>query len=770
VKAMAKTKRKPKNSFKNFSLGSLLPKISFFKKEDELVSLLKKIQFGDQKLYKKIQDGQELSHSESESIKKELSMVNTNLSDLKNSFQKKTDATDPISALIVDSSGKPIESQKTPVEVKKEEVKFSEFSSQVMKMIKENQFSNNQNKFLLEQVSTIASQNNIQSSSLTELKTFLEDQSQESSVQKENLNKVLESLQKDTELEKANISLEKMQAQLSALTTTAEDFVKNEKEQDKKNRLKDLKDKANKVLQGDGKAALASLLGVPLLEDLKGLGEVAKSTGELLKGVPGLATIGRFAAPAAIGTAIGIAIGETLINPLFNYFNKQRKQETDKKLTKLKKGSELLGSKSDSDLKQAQKNAEFIEKAAAAGLFGEDRKTLDTNQISEALKAFNATLEKGKSKDEALIQAIKTLNIQETAAKLKNKSTFSIFNGEDKAIQLGAMKRKSELVKAKSQVKDFSSSFEQASNSTAPGQESGIKALPSSSAVYREQVLNELKSPTSSKPQAQVLSNQLGFKYDSKTATGNTLVDLLKSMEGFEPTAAPDPVGIPTIGYGHALLSEAEVRKYRGVTLSETEATELLKKDIDKHQQGAIKELKVPVSSEQMAALTLFAFNAGAQSPGLKQMVSFLNQGKEKEAADVFLKYTKATDRSTGEKKELKGLVKRRGLESALFLAGSKNSNPTTSSFESNIAEVPSSISNSSASSSTSVSNPIAEPQSLKPAMKSDQMKAAPAPISRPSPNPVPASQSMATAPGTKKVEISDLSLAILKNGMLDGV
>jgi len=289
----------------------------------------------------------------------------------------------------------------------------------------------------------------------------------------------------------------------------------------------------------------------------------------------------------------------------------------------------------------------------------------------------------------------------------------------------------------------------------------------------------------------------MGWATKPGTETGDFTLDLLKSMESFEPYAKPDPVGIPTIGYGHALQSPAELAKYQDVELTEDEATELLKKDVAEHQAGALKDLKVPVSAEQMAAMTLLAFNAGPNSEGLKKIVALTNAGKPEEAAEVFLRYTKATDKRTGEKKELKGLVKRRGLESGLFLAGAQGlaaqsmdgpAMPTALAAGKANPSGPGVVGKSVGRPTSAVSNvgnaptpqqapsSAAQVEDSKTSQVSRVVTASTAAAARPPANtrqqaPMNTAPGGASAPGSgKRTGINEISLAVIKNGMLDGI
>lgn len=142
--------------------------------------------------------------------------------------------------------------------------------------------------------------------------------------------------------------------------------------------------------------------------------------------------------------------------------------------------------------------------------------------------------------------------------------------------------------------------------------------------------------------------------------------DLIKRLEGFSATAYKDAGG-HSIGYGHYIKKGEEA--FHGHTLTDEEGEKLLTKDIESHQVGIKKWLKKPASDLKMAALTSLAYNTGAQSPAVKEVIGLYNEGKDAAAAKAFEKYNKSYNPQTGTKELNESLVKRRSLEQKLFTA-----------------------------------------------------------------------------------------------------
>ncbi|MBL1266241.1 MAG: lysozyme [Halomonas sp.] len=128
--------------------------------------------------------------------------------------------------------------------------------------------------------------------------------------------------------------------------------------------------------------------------------------------------------------------------------------------------------------------------------------------------------------------------------------------------------------------------------------------------------------------------------------------------EGYEPTAYRDPVGIPTICYGHT----ATVRM--GQTLSQAKCTALLKQDLGDAFAVVDRRAQVALPAPTRAALASFVYNVGAGNFARSTLLRKLNAGDLRGACHELSRWVYAGGR------RLNGLVKRRATERELCLEG----------------------------------------------------------------------------------------------------
>ncbi len=156
-------------------------------------------------------------------------------------------------------------------------------------------------------------------------------------------------------------------------------------------------------------------------------------------------------------------------------------------------------------------------------------------------------------------------------------------------------------------------------------------------------------------------------------------LDLIKSFEGI-PDGDPatvnidpylDPVGIWTIGWGHAisvggayLRGKANRDAARdlypdGITLAQAET--LLRGDVLDTCRDVESLVEVPLTDNQFAALVSFTFNLGRGSLARSTLLRKLNEKDYAGAAAEFARWNRAGG------KVLDGLVARRAAEAQLF-------------------------------------------------------------------------------------------------------
>ena len=157
----------------------------------------------------------------------------------------------------------------------------------------------------------------------------------------------------------------------------------------------------------------------------------------------------------------------------------------------------------------------------------------------------------------------------------------------------------------------------------------------------------------------------------------NIAADLIKKSEGYfkklpngNVTAYLDPRNIPTIGWGSTYMLNGNAVKMGDIlTLQQCEL--LLSSKIAGFTDSILKNLKTPVTDEQLAGLISFSYNSGIGVQGgktglvNKDFFKVLNATGDSTRAAAILEKTNLTGR--GSSKVLPGLVIRRNAEAALL-------------------------------------------------------------------------------------------------------
>jgi len=171
-----------------------------------------------------------------------------------------------------------------------------------------------------------------------------------------------------------------------------------------------------------------------------------------------------------------------------------------------------------------------------------------------------------------------------------------------------------------------------------------------------EEVLKDLEQ--SAEPTEPVLVKPK-IKYDLDTAeddSWNEMLDGVKHFESFRSKKYICAGGKETIGYGH---TGSAVNKG---DITEEEASSLLERELRETEKVVQSIVKVPLNSNQLAALTSFTYNCGRGA--LSQLVGKpgrLNDGNYDSVKEVLPKYRIAGG------KIRKGLVRRRSFELDLW-------------------------------------------------------------------------------------------------------
>lgn len=162
---------------------------------------------------------------------------------------------------------------------------------------------------------------------------------------------------------------------------------------------------------------------------------------------------------------------------------------------------------------------------------------------------------------------------------------------------------------------------------------------------------------TSARPGQPAQPTQPGRKRMSEAGLAR-----IREHEAFMPKAYDDGAGNSTIGYGHMVLAGEDFSG--GIT--EAEAIKLFEKDVERVVNGSLDKIQVELTQNQIDAIGSFIFNVG---PGAfeKGPLPHINARRHERATTRILRYVTGRDMRTGERRVLRGLLKRRRAEVALY-------------------------------------------------------------------------------------------------------
>lgn len=173
-----------------------------------------------------------------------------------------------------------------------------------------------------------------------------------------------------------------------------------------------------------------------------------------------------------------------------------------------------------------------------------------------------------------------------------------------------------------------------------------------------QKISNFFKPKASTKPVEASSAASINHSVQRTNCAG---IALIKRFEGCRLEAYQDSVGVWTIGYG--ITSATGFKVYKGQKITQEQADELLLKHLTTYERAVARNVRVPLTDNQFAALVSFTYNLGEGALKSSTLLKKLNKGDYQGASKEFGKWVKAGG------KKLKGLVDRREAERQLFLA-----------------------------------------------------------------------------------------------------
>jgi len=146
--------------------------------------------------------------------------------------------------------------------------------------------------------------------------------------------------------------------------------------------------------------------------------------------------------------------------------------------------------------------------------------------------------------------------------------------------------------------------------------------------------------------------------------TGTQGIQLIKRWEGLRTTAYRDVGGLWTIGYGH-LITDADSTLI-GRTISEAEAEQILRTDLNTAEAAVRNSITVPLAQHQFDALVSLVFNIGGGAFAGSTVRQRINtRAPESDTEEAWKRWNKVGAQV------VQGLVNRRDAEWQLYSTGS---------------------------------------------------------------------------------------------------
>lgn len=137
--------------------------------------------------------------------------------------------------------------------------------------------------------------------------------------------------------------------------------------------------------------------------------------------------------------------------------------------------------------------------------------------------------------------------------------------------------------------------------------------------------------------------------------------ELAIPFEGLHLEPYRDPVGYPTIGYGHLLSRDRSRPLSDWPAIDQARAEELLELDLRRALRAVRNLITYPLSDSRQAALVDFTFNLGSGNLQVSTLRRVINRGELAAAPGQFLRWVYADGL------KLPGLVRRRQAEVDLW-------------------------------------------------------------------------------------------------------
>jgi lysozyme len=143
-----------------------------------------------------------------------------------------------------------------------------------------------------------------------------------------------------------------------------------------------------------------------------------------------------------------------------------------------------------------------------------------------------------------------------------------------------------------------------------------------------------------------------------------TSVDLIKAFESLYLESYQCSADVWTVGYGTTSTKAGghdDGTITPGMKITEDEAEEYLKKDLEYFEKVVLRLVKVEINDDMFGALVSFAFNCGEGNLESSTLLKRVNSGDWDDVPNQFLRWNKAKG------KTLNGLTRRRASEARLW-------------------------------------------------------------------------------------------------------